>query len=375
MVLTADPLNTLGSWPGGWQQWQDWGDQTFEVESNPIVPVDGWGRIRGKENMVPNGTRAQAKGMAGEHLLVEVDGQELWVEAAAFSFNAPLLERSWTQIAPGQADWRLMSWNVLADGLAQQQFTDRSDVLDWSVRRERLLEEVDRVRPDVLGLSEANHFPEWRAALASRGYHGTFVPKPKSPCLRYGAPADGCALFVSGRFDTVENLSFTFHKSNQVCVALLLRDRVLQLDCVVAVVHFKSGGSEADEARLAQVKELLKRAGDWQKAVAYTLPIILAGDFNEPPGSNVSKELEAHAYKDLYRPLDLSFTAMDYTWGWEGIIDFIFGKHVRAKRAFNLPSREEIGAQGIPNERYPSDHFALALDVAFDPEMRMLDNI
>jgi endonuclease/exonuclease/phosphatase family metal-dependent hydrolase len=180
---------------------------------------------------------------------------------------------------------------------------------------------------------------------------------------------------VSGRFDTVDNLSFTFHKCNQVCVALLLRDRVLQLDCVVAVVHFKSGGSEADEARLAQVKELAKRADDWQKAVGYTLPIILAGDFNEPPGSNVSQELEAHAYKDLCRPLNLPFTAMDYTWGWEGIIDFVFGKHIRAKRAFGLPSREQIGTQGIPNERYPSDHFAMAVDVAFDPEMRMLDNI
>jgi mRNA deadenylase 3'-5' endonuclease subunit Ccr4 len=376
MTLTADPLQELGwagggGWDGGWEEWQ-----AFDASANlAIVPVAGWGRIRGKENMVPHGTQAQAKGMSGEHLLVEVDGQELWVEAAAFSFNAPLLERSWTQLAPGQADWRLMSWNVLADGLAQQQFTDRRDVLDWPSRRQLLLEEVDRVRPDVLGLSEVNHFSEWRAALASRGYHGTWVPKPKSPCLRYGAPADGCALFVSGRFDTLENLSFTFHQCNQVCVALRLRDRVLQLDCVVAVVHFKCGGTECDEARLAQVKELARRAEDWQKSVRYKLPIILAGDFNEPPGSNVSQQLEAHSYKDLYRPLALPFTAMDYTWGWEGTIDFVWGKHILAKKAFNLPSRADIGAQGIPNERYPSDHFALALDVAFDPEMRMLDNI
>jgi nocturnin len=243
--------------------------------------------------------------MAGEHVLVDIDGHDAWVEVSAFRFAAPLLSRAWTPIAAGSPDWRFMSWNVLADGLAQQQFTDRTVHLDWTVRRQLLLEEVDRVRPDVLALSEVNHFQEWRASLSTRGYHGTWVPKPNSPCLRYGAPADGCAIFVSGRFDTVENLSFTFPDSNQVCAALLLRDRVLQLDCVVAAVHLKAGGREHDPHRLSQVQELLQRVDMWQHACGpYELPVILAGDFNEPPGFPVSQKLLASGYTDLYSPMN-----------------------------------------------------------------------
>ena len=49
-----------GGWDGGWEEWQ-----AFDASANlAIVPVAGWGRIRGKENMVPHGTQAQAKGMS-----------------------------------------------------------------------------------------------------------------------------------------------------------------------------------------------------------------------------------------------------------------------------------------------------------------------
>merc|ERR1719281_390409 len=122
---------------------------------------------------VEGGKRVRVKGMSGEHVLVDLDGHQCWVDVASFQFAAPLLNRTWTIISPGHCDWRFMAWNVLA-------------------------------------VSELNHYPSWRKEMASRGYHGTWVAKPKSPCLRYGAPADGCAVFVSGRFDTIENLSFTF---------------------------------------------------------------------------------------------------------------------------------------------------------------------
>jgi len=319
---------------------------------------------------LPYGTRARALGMAGEHVLIEVEGTEGWVEVSNFRFSAPLLARHWSIIAPGRCDWRFMSWNVLADGLAQSQFADRPEIFEWKVRRQQLLDEVDRVRPDVLGLCELNHYSEWREELEARGYHGTWIAKPKSPCQLYGAPADGCAVFVSGRFDTVENLSFTFPDSNQVCAALLLRDRVLQLECIVAVVHLKSGGSEHDAARGSQIRELAERARQWQRSRGpYEIPTILAGDFN----MNAAPTLQGHdkAYVDMYSSLNLDFTAQDYTWGFEGVLDYVFGKNLIPKRALGIPSRSEIGVIGVPCERYPSDHFSLAVDIAYAPELRL----
>merc|ERR1719378_945242 len=101
---------------------------------------------------LPHGTRARAKAMAGGHVLLEHEGLSGWVEASQFRFAQPLVPRVWhVQSTGGRCDWRFMSWNCLADGLAQQQFAVAGErpELDWSVRHQQLLDEVDRVKADV----------------------------------------------------------------------------------------------------------------------------------------------------------------------------------------------------------------------------------
>ncbi len=91
----------------------------------------------------------------------------------------------------------LLSWNVLADGLAQ---TGRwthcpAAVLEWQTRAPALLAEVDAAAPDLLCLQECNHWANWwQDKLAARGYDGAFWAKPGSPAARAGAPPDGCAI-------------------------------------------------------------------------------------------------------------------------------------------------------------------------------------
>lgn len=341
--------------------------------SGTVVAPDGVVLRTGRGNpwkKLPNGTRARARAMSGQHVLVEHDGLAGWVEMASFRFAPSLVPRVWhVQASGGRCDWRFMSWNCLADGLAQQQFSDRPE-LDWSVRHHQLLEEVDRVKADVLGLCEINHIEAWKQAFEARGYQcGAYITKPESPCVLYDAPPDGCAVFVSGRFEMLEDLSFAFPHSNCVCAAMRLRDRVLQVESVVAMVHLKSGGREQDFVRTKQVHHLLARARKWIASRPFHTPIIVAGDFNEPPGFGVTQELFKDAFVDLYGGVPREFTAMDYTWGFEGVLDFIFGKNLIPQRALGVASREDIGPMGVPCERYPSDHFAMAVDVAYGPAL------
>jgi endonuclease/exonuclease/phosphatase family metal-dependent hydrolase len=97
---------------------------------------------------------------------------------------------------------RVLTWNVLADGLAQHgRWThlppgDASPALAWEQRFPRLLSEIVSARPDVVCLQECNNFrEEWLPAMERLGYDGTVWTKPRSPCERYGADRDGLALF------------------------------------------------------------------------------------------------------------------------------------------------------------------------------------
>ena len=56
----------------------------------------------------------------------------------------------------------------------------------------------------------------------------------------------------------------------------------------------------------------------------------------------VSSELATHEYQSLYDDLGLEFTAQDYTWNFEGVLDYVFAKHLLAKRALGPPGTSII---------------------------------
>lgn len=90
----------------------------------------------------------------------------------------------------------LLSWNVLADGLAQSGRWAHCppEALEWGARQPGLLAEIDASGADVLCLQECNHWDWWKGQLDARGYAGAFWPKPGSPAGRAGSPPDGCVV-------------------------------------------------------------------------------------------------------------------------------------------------------------------------------------
>jgi len=107
-------------------------------------------------------------------------------------------------VAPPPIPFRVLQFNVLADGLSGLREDRGSFInvdpksLEWEQRRYRLLGEVVQYSPDIITMQEVDHyndffFPE----LQRMGYIGMFAPKPLSSCLFVSNSSDGCAIFVS----------------------------------------------------------------------------------------------------------------------------------------------------------------------------------
>jgi nocturnin len=295
----------------------------------------------------------------------------------------------------------VLSWNVLADGLAQHGRFTRCPpaALEWAARRGPVLEEILAAGADVVCLQEVNKYDELSAALSTAGYRGAFFAKPSSPAAALGFPADGCALFW--RRDRLELMSvagrpFAAQQAGGVnsVQGLLLATFADTSDrgrpVAVACVHLKAkagpGNDELRGAQAADAAAALRCAADAADAAAplHTPPplLLLAGDFNAGPASEATAAAAGAGFASVWGdggggrggapapPRAPAPPAPDTTYKWrDGAFarrcsDYIFvagGEAVAVRR----PPRDVARAcpDGLPCAAYPSDHIAVVAAV------------
>eukprot|EP00850_Spirogloea_muscicola_P014439 SM000103S09531 [mRNA] locus=s103:412815:416468:- [translate_table: standard] len=197
---------------------------------------------------------------------------------------------------------RVVQWNVLADGLAQDGDFVRAPpaALAWSHRAPRLLALLLHAAPDLACLQELNHFDDFFSPeLARQGYAGLFLPKAPSPAERLGFPPDGCAVFFrTDRFDVCDEVRWRYtgprgQLHSQGAVLCRLQERGTGRELVVATTNLKAkeGLAEA-RTRQEQAQELLQLLAE--RHGGRGLPIVLCGDFNATPDSEVYGLVERH---------------------------------------------------------------------------------
>eukprot|EP00850_Spirogloea_muscicola_P024027 SM000426S15714 [mRNA] locus=s426:29865:33512:+ [translate_table: standard] len=251
---------------------------------------------------------------------------------------------------------RVVQWNVLADGLAQDGDFVRAPpaALAWSHRAPRLLALLLHAAPDLACLQELNHFDDYFSPeLARHGYAGLFLPKAPSPAevhshfklrtghgvtvhrhtsfrlsmacrvillpggslaperhpalrplrllnaQRLGFPPDGCAiLFRTDRFDVCDEVRWRYTGSqgqphSQGALLCRLQERSTGRELVLATTHLKAKEGLAEErTRGEQAQELLQLLAE--RYGGRGLPIVLCGDFNATPDSVVYGLVERH---------------------------------------------------------------------------------
>ena len=132
--------------------------------------------------------------------------------------------------------------------------------------------------------------------------------------------------------------------------------------------HFKAKKQFA-ESRTNQANALVQfLVTNCQKDQA----VILAGDFNgetdEPFYDVLLKSAFSSAYRTLMNDQEPAFTTWKFKSREEGkekeesrTIDYIFYRspHLIPVAYLELPTKDEIGPNGLPSTNYPSDHIAL----------------
>ncbi|XP_036372407.1 nocturnin-like isoform X2 [Megalops cyprinoides] len=288
--------------------------------------------------------------------------------------------------APQNRPIRVMQWNVLAQALGEgkDSFVQCPlEALNWAERKYLILEEILTYRPDVLCLQEVDHyFDTFQPVLRSLGYHGTFCPKPWSPCLdvECNNGPDGCALFFSrDRFELLDSasvrLAAAMLKTNQVAIVQKLRDRATGRPLCVAVTHLKAR-SGWERLRSAQGSDLLQNLQVATGGHA-GMPLLVCGDFNAEPSEDVYRRFASSslgldsAYKQLsadgqteppyttwkIRPSGEVCHTLDYIW---------YSRCALSVNAvLDFPTAEQIGPNRLPSYNYPSDHLSLVCDFSF----------
>jgi len=266
---------------------------------------------------------------------------------------------------------RVLQWNQLSQTLGTQNdgfVRCPLPALEWRTRRWRLLEELVRHQPDILCLQEVDHFPLVQRALSSLGYDGHFVAKPDSPCiyLPSNSGPDGCALFYRrDQWEMVGQLHSrileVWHvQSNQVAVAVNLRNLETQNEVCVATTHLKArSGALLATLRNEQGKDLLA----WLSTVKQHRPLILTGDFNADPSEAVVRTIKeelASAYPD-----STPFTTWKIreTGEQKSTLDYIFhSAGIQASATLDMPTEQQIGIDRLPSLAFPSDHLSMVAD-------------
>ncbi|GHP06481.1 CCR4 carbon catabolite repression 4-like [Pycnococcus provasolii] len=339
-----------------------------------------------------------------------------------------MLRRAWSSLpslpSPSSllvdpAPLRILTWNILADGLAQDGGFDGvapdSDTLTWTHRLPLICAEIANAGADVICFQEASRCfappeteqnegegqddgssptPLWRTlepVIAALGYDGCFAPKRPSPCVKLGAPPDGVAvLWKKSRCELVgEPVAHYYppeedgkkHASQCLVVAHLADSLYGDGERVVTVVatHLKAK-SDHSAIRARQARHMCEKITEMHAHKLSWLSesgeraFVLCGDMNDTRESEALSTLLAHDAPPLAAAVD----AEAYPWTTWKTRDGKTKKHaidhvvverdgpLVPLRTWALPTDVDVGcATGLPTSAYPSDHVSVGVELAW----------
>ncbi|GAX79232.1 hypothetical protein CEUSTIGMA_g6672.t1 [Chlamydomonas eustigma] len=181
------------------------------------------------------------------------------------------LQRNFVRLADNKSascqSFKILTWNVLADGLAQNGDFVKTPLplLEWSYRMPLIIEELKEAQADIICLQEVNRYEELEHHLGLLGYQGCFLAKISSPCERYMYPRDGVAIFFNpDRFQLQGQPQGTMFldedglRRSQGFLQVLLKDKASNRKVVVVTTHLKAKeGAAEEQIRIQQIRQLL----------------------------------------------------------------------------------------------------------------------
>jgi mRNA deadenylase 3'-5' endonuclease subunit Ccr4 len=177
--------------------------------------------------------------------------------------------------------------------------------LRWENRKKALLELLAELDADILCLQEVDNYDKfWLRELSRFGYSGTYKQRNSDSKL------DGCATFYrASKFEVVKFVGLEldhvdscqglqgapeFATHNVALLTLLAPIGMPQACFCVANIHLFWDPSY-EGLKIAQAKAVVLAARELARSVDRPAPIVLAGDFNSTPSSEVYAFLTGEA--------------------------------------------------------------------------------
>ncbi|KAI8853802.1 Endonuclease/exonuclease/phosphatase [Chytridium lagenaria] len=190
-------------------------------------------------------------------------------------------------------EFTVLTYNVLADSLAQKNLHLYRfcpwEVLDWSNRAPRLIDEIKKMDADFVCLQEVDEsaFQEiFMVQLKDYGYDGIHKK-------RLGDNHDGCAIFWKTscvELDVVEQIEFKLDGEqfrDNVAIAgrfwIFNEDKSKRIQVCVGTTHLLFNPKRG-HVKMAQIYLLIKKMAE---LAGSEIPTVLCGDFNLLPHSHL----------------------------------------------------------------------------------------
>jgi len=194
---------------------------------------------------------------------------------------------------------KVMNYNILSQDLLERHMylyrNHLPHVLPWSYRSPLLLQEIVYHSPDILCLQEVekSEFTDFFSQLETLGYRGIFKKKTHNK-------TDGCAIYFNTRkFELVEWTGVDYYRDHVqtlnrdnvgLLVRLKLKSNSSNNELIVATTHLLYNPRRSD-VRVSQTQVLLAELDRMRRQRNPPLDVILTGDFNSLPESQVLKLL------------------------------------------------------------------------------------
>ena len=225
--------------------------------------------------------------------------------------NPVLLEREWVRKEATSAEQTknrvsFMHWNILADKLTGNLDKVPSQYLEWDFRWKLMQQQIDQARPDFIGLSEVDRYDQIKDYMESKGYRGYLGMKSNGisgSAIFWRADKYLCEYRQMTKFDPKSSHIFVYGKFRAV-------DGSRHKDLIFAEAHLKAK-KDNEQERLEQVLRLVEFKRETEAFFEDQFPVIIAGDFNDEPNSDVISQvmeydfIDAHGLKNIEYPKDI----------------------------------------------------------------------
>ena len=296
-------------------------------------------------------------------------------------FVPSLMDRQFSVDEEPRDELRVAQFNILADGLSYKRpdmggFSNISRAcLNWEFRKLRIIEEIRRTRPHIVGLEEVDHWSEEGLQNEFKDiYQGVFKAKPNSPCLEYSNRPDGCVMmFDKSRLKQIEEQvadeSFSLgDQDNQVAACVVVED--IQFPgqrYVLCSTHLKANKDAHGASVRARQAEYIASHLEELRVKYSACAIFLCADLNtvptEPAYAKLSSVMKS-SMALLNAGNEPEFTTMKQRGdhATRHTIDYIFFTNTTSSLRpvrYLLPLPSDMGF--LPSWKYPSDHYLLCV--------------